>query len=236
MVGAFKRTSGGGLTITVDARAVDRALKESPDRVRDSMTRSFRRIGIKWEGSVKKGFTGYSGQSGSRLQNRSGNLRRSIQFRVGNPKRLDDLTLRMLAGGGAAPYAHSQEYGAVIKPKKRKYLTIPMPDALTPSGVVKGSALIRGSGGKFTTDMGRTFIFKSASGNLFVAVKPGSGSGRLRLLYILKKSVTLPGPRTTGTPSRLGGERTASLDGPNGSFIEQTLRRGLSEAFGGLQA
>lgn len=234
MVEIFHRTTGGGMTITVDGRAVERMLKKAPDRVRDEMTFAFRRIGAKWERSVKQNFTGYTGQSqASRLQTRTGALRNSVHFRVPKVAKVKDLALRMLAGGNQAPYAKVQEYGKVITAKKPGgMLTIPMPSALTASGALKGSALIRGGGGDYETDMGPTFIYKSDGGGLFVAVA-GKTEDEPLLLYILKHEVTIPGPRTTGEPSRLGGERFASLDGPNGEFIANELRVGLSLAFGG---
>jgi hypothetical protein len=121
---------------------------------------------------------------GRRAPVRSGALRRSFGFELRGTG--VDISMRLFAAG--LPYARVQEYGGVIKPKNRRYLTVPLPDALTPAGVLKGGArLVSLGGSKYATADGEpTFIFRSKAGNLLVATRRTH-----KLLYVLKSSVKL---------------------------------------------
>jgi hypothetical protein len=192
---------GGGFSARLDIADVERALADFPGEFAREARPAFRYAGAVWERNVKRRFTGYIGNSVSRdrLQNRSGALRNTVRFKLAG-KTVKDLAVHLRAGSHRAPYALAQEFGAEIEAKSGKMLTIPMEDALSPSGVVRGEAIIRNG----RTDLGETFIYKAKSGkqNAFIAV---SVNGELRLLYLLKKRVTIPGPKTTGDKSRLGG-------------------------------
>lgn len=211
----FREVSrGGGMTMKIDAFKVGRALGAYPHLFAEEAQKAFRDGGIHWEREMKQAFTGYTGNSGRNLQNRSGNLRRTIQYRVSGEK-LRALALTLQVGDNRSPYAMTQERGAVITPKNGKYLTVPLSDAMTPSGVVRGDAIVRGSGNDYFTDRGPTSILP-INGKLFVVdgaangrTKDGRFAGKLRFLYILKESVTIPGPDSTGGRSRLGAERRA---------------------------
>ena len=112
-----------------------------------------------------------------------------------------------------------QEYGRPgIKPRTKKYLTIPLRDAMTGSGQIKSNAIIRGpftgmattKGGKksgrkvYMTGYGINTVVKSKKGNLLIVSRPiarmhkrtfarGKQKGMLhgKVLYVLKKSVDL---------------------------------------------
>ena len=80
-----------------------------------------------------------------------------------------------------------------IVPKKGKYLTIPLPGAMTKAGVVKGGAR--------SGQWGETFVAKSKAGNLIIfgrqrIMTPGPKTGELKgqaiPLFLLKKSVVVP--------------------------------------------
>jgi hypothetical protein len=79
-------------------------------------------------------------------------------------------------------YAAVQEYGGTITPKNASMLTIPLPGpALTERGVPRF---------KSARDVPGLFVFKSASGQAFLAQHTGKGPGGIALWYILRKSVS----------------------------------------------
>ncbi len=126
---------------------------------------------------------------------RTGNLRRSFGYEVKGQGLASEL--RVFSQG--TTYAAIQEFGGTIKPKTKRFLTIPLPDARTPAGVLKGGARLVQRGSKyFTADGDPTFIFRSKRGNLLIGAE--AKNGRRRLLYTLKPSVTLK--------ARLGFNRT----------------------------
>lgn len=77
--------------------------------------------------------------SGQVLKVRSGTLRRSIHSVV---RRLHRRLIGII--GTNVIYAPTHEFGAIIRPKKGKYLAIPFgPKAFTPAGVARGTGGIR---------------------------------------------------------------------------------------------
>lgn len=92
----------------------------------------------------------------------------------------------------AAPHFGPAGKKTVIKPKSGRYLTIPLPAALTASGVVRGRARDEGVWGK-------TFVAKSKAGNLIIFGKKvaqrGASAGQIQgnaePLFVLKESVTI---------------------------------------------
>ena len=78
-----------------------------------------------------------------------------------------------------APYAAIQEHGGVIKPKKAKYLTVPLPAALTPAGVLRKEA----------REYPNAFIQRSRRGNLIIFDQRGN---KIVPLFVLKKEVKIP--------------------------------------------
>lgn len=111
------------------------------------------------------------------LTRRTGDLRRGIKARGGVFQGRPNLTLE-----SSAPYSTAQEYGAVITPKRARYLTVPMPAALDSRGVVKPEyAVPRNIPGAFVVRTERA---------AFLAV-PGSTPGSIEILFVLKRSVRL---------------------------------------------
>jgi len=204
----YSQVRGGGFAATIDARRVGRALGAFPVQFGRRAKRAFVKGGVVWEREMKMDFVGYSGVSGATLQNRSGNLRRTVQYRVEGDT-LRKLSLVLQAGDNRTPYALAQEYGAVITPVNGSYLTVPMDDALTPSGVIRGDALIRGGGDDYYTDRGPTSIIE-VNGTLFVT-DGGEDGEDPRFLYVLKDEVVIPGPESDGSESRLGANRKATM-------------------------
>ena len=176
------------------------------------LVKMFVAIGATHSNTVKtKRFDEYRGRSYRRkLQDRRGNLRKSIGYKVEKNMAGLNVEARMFAGSRLAPYARLQEEGGVVRPRKRQYLTIPLPPVLTPGGALSGKYKIRFGGVsravrrgrvKYQTDAGPTFIFKSKKGNLIVGItnpKTGkpfmmAGGKRPKAFYVLKKQVTVPG-------------------------------------------
>jgi hypothetical protein len=128
------------------------------------------------------------------LKVRTGRLRNSIQDYVTG--RLSDGSLYGIVGSGVrtgnrVKYANIHATGGVIRPKRSKYLAIPLKDALTPSGGgLRGGAL---SAREFLSAIPKVEIriFRSKAGNLIIARKRGS-RGMMQLLFVLKRSVYIP--------------------------------------------
>lgn len=111
------------------------------------------------------------------LSRRSGELSRGL-----SPRRItvqggaDDVSVKFPLEGIAVVH----ETGATITPKKAQFLTIPLPAALSGSGVpLRNSA----------REWSNTFVQRSKRGNLLIFQKRGTG---IIPLYVLKKSVTIP--------------------------------------------
>lgn len=132
------------------------------------------------------------------LSKRSGALTASILSSV----KITGSTFGDLEGHiGGNFYARVHEFGAVIKPKKAKYLTIPLPAAMDSRGIpLKKSA----------RDWENTFVAKSKKGNLIIFQKQGTV---IVPLYVLRTQVTIP--------ARLGMQKTLVAGLPY--FVDQTM-------------
>jgi hypothetical protein len=111
------------------------------------------------------------------LSVRSGSLIASIIASV----KVEGDTFESLRGYiGAGPWGTTHEYGAVIKAKNAKYLTIPLRAALDSRGLpLKAKA----------RDWKNTFVAKTKNGNLVIFQKVGT---TIVPLYVLRTSVTIP--------------------------------------------
>jgi hypothetical protein len=92
-----------------------------------------------------------------------------------------------ILGSFGTKYAVTHEYGATIRAKPGKALTIPFPAALTPAGVLKKSA-------RQYMEQDNVFIVKGKKGPLIVrrdSTKAGKNE-RWTLLFALKKQVKVP--------------------------------------------
>lgn len=186
-------------TATVQA-ALSRLITGASAAVRGA----FDQAGAFHQRAMAKRFEGYSGKrlgfgSGA-IQTRSGDL--SLSFGWETRGAGLDLETKMFSAG--VGYARIQEHGGTIRPKNKQYLTVPLPDALTAAGLLKGGAKLVQQGGKYVTaDGAPTFIFKSKRGNLLIGARPGQDFGygdatikrprnnKIVLLYALRKEVSI---------------------------------------------
>ena len=132
------------------------------------------------------------GTTESKLRVRSGKLRGSVV--VMKTERKQDTIESGVSIGTQYARTHIGPVGqkTTITPKKGKFLTIPLPAALTKAGVMKGPA---------RSDIwGETFIAKSKKGDLIIfgkgRIMKGKRAGELRNqvvpLFLLVKKVTIP--------------------------------------------
>ncbi len=112
------------------------------------------------------------------LKVRTGQLWRSIGMKSKTEGSVNSVTIGSgVAGKKAPPYAGIHETGKpIIRPKKAKALTIPLPG-------IKGVA----------ANYPDAFIITSKKGNTLLVEKKGKDG--LRPLFVLKKEVTIPARR-----------------------------------------
>lgn len=132
------------------------------------------------------------GTTESRLRARSGHLRASV-IPIKAERKADTIESGVSIGKVyARMHIGPRGQKTTITPKKGKFLTIPLPAALKPSGDLRGPA---------RSDMwGETFIAKSKKGNLIIfgraRIMKGKRAGELRgqvvPLFLLVKKVTVP--------------------------------------------
>ena len=111
---------------------------------------------------------------GQVLNRRTGRLADTAEYHIQKKDRI-------VSGhvGFKQPYATIHEKGGTIQAKYAEYLTMPLPRALTPAGVVKKPA----------TDWEDTFVQKSKKGNLIIFQKSGRN---IIPLFVLKRKVKIP--------------------------------------------
>ncbi len=126
--------------------------------------------------------------SGLVLKRRTGDLARSIGFRIEKNKE----GIESVIGSGASRktartvYANIHETGGTIRPKRARKLAIPIGAALTPSGVARftPAELKNGSAG-----YDESFIAKSKAGSLIIY---GKKDLKIIPLFILKDQAKIP--------------------------------------------
>ena len=128
--------------------------------------------------STRHGNSWPSGTTSMSLSRRSGEAVRSIKKSV----RVTGNSLNSMKGTiGGVHYLKTHEYGATIRPRKAKYLTIPIPEfALNPNGTPKK---------KSAREWKNTFVARSKKGNLLIFQKRGR---KVVPLYVLKTQVRIP--------------------------------------------
>ena len=117
-------------------------------------------------------------RGGSGLQTRSGNAGLQGSFNVHHDGK--DLNSWEMAEYTTSPYARIHEYGGTVRPKRSKYLAIPLAAAKTAGGDSRGGPR------SFTN----TFFARSKAGNLILFQNQGSKKKPLPL-FVMKKQVTL---------------------------------------------
>lgn len=158
-----------------------------------------------------------------RLANRTGALKGSFRQKVvrasGGAARAANLDLRCTVGDATTKdYVRVQEFGAVgpnaIRPKRGKYLTIPMPDNLTPTGRVRVKSI---------TSVGGSAVWFKKNGNLYAGRQFADGT--LRVLFVLKKKVEIP-PRLNFR-TKWGSKKVRQF---NEQRIEKAVQTALRQA------
>ena len=217
------------LSISVDTRSTDKLFAGISKEIAKAVKEEIKLYSLHWQRLVSLRRIGQGGRGrhgGPRLHNRSGDLRRSVRTRWHGAARL------MLVGGRDAPYAVMHELGGTIKPKRGKYLTVPLPAALNAKGSLAGRYKIRKASGttrsgkkKYETDAGPTFIIRSKAGNLLIGVRRKNRKAvelERDLLYVLKRRVTIP--------PRLKAWELAQMDSPVGRKFQRRLPRAIVKA------
>lgn len=193
------------LNFNSNHKLVRQSLDKKSDRLGNIAQGLFLKVAVDWEREmVLNRFTGYSGHgvnTGSKLRNRSGALKSSIRTSPLRGNRLGDAGFIAKVGSSAAGYARIQETGKprVIKPKRRRFLRIPLEGALYASGVERPETKpVRTAGGWKTAGGQRTFV-KRSNDNQGVVFRD-DGNGRATPLFVLKRSVKIK--------PRLGAKKT----------------------------
>lgn len=150
----------------------------SPGKRGPAIVKGMQAVGIEVEAGLKLMI------GGNPLHSITGRLRNSIESRV---DLLPGNSIVAVIGSGVrrgknVAYSAIHETGGTIKPKRAKYLTIPLKAAKTASGVARGKA----------RDFANTFIKKVSSGDLLIFQNKGNG---IIPLFVLKKSVKIPASR-----------------------------------------
>lgn len=202
------------VSLKFNAKAFEKAVRAAPKLTRRSLAFRLEQIGDEFERRVDKRFTAklsgpfQSNHTKGRLANRTGTLRATMAHRVREDGK--DLTLRATIGDAAtAHYVFTQEFGATIKPKRAKALTIPMPDNLTAAGRVRFKSARETEG---------VFLLKTPKG-AFLVRKKASGEG-LDFLWVLKKRVTIP--------ARLGFRSTFEAKSMQ-AFARREIKEGINK-------
>lgn len=203
------------------ARNLQRVLRVAPKALEQETRKTLRGFGIDWNRRMLNNFrrAANPGSEATMLQNRSGALRRSLGMRTSG-QRLGDLRMRAFSAG--VPYADIQEFGGTVQSSRANgYLTIPLEPMKTAAGVTRLSARALIQRDKLKEDGGKLFFYRSKAGNLFLAREKGRAKAKkVENLFLLKRQVTIPGPRN-GRPSRFGFFREWRKLGPR---REQQLR------------
>lgn len=201
----------------VDFKVDDRLLRKALADVPQALTKRTRSAVVSMLGDFTKAmrgdqFTGYTGSSpNDRLQTRTGALRNSIRASRVTGQNFADIEGRAFT---TSVYAPIHEYGGTITPKHKRYLRVPLPEALTAAGDVKGGlAPVQRGGSWETADGDPTFVRRSKS-NPGEAVIYLSGPNGPVPIFALKKSVTIPGGRLRwfDTWASLAGARVRRLN------------------------
>jgi hypothetical protein len=140
-------------------------------RKKEDMSKAIHYQLQKWTGKTVKQII--RNISGHILQTRSAHLRRSITGKTFKDKLIYAIIGSGIFGRKAVKYARILEKGGIIRPKKAKALTIPLPG-------VKGIA----------ANYPDAFIIKSKAGNALIVEKRGKTG--LKPLFVLKKQVKIP--------------------------------------------
>lgn len=167
-----------------DLAAVAAEYAAGPERLRARLQKGLLRVALQGEAAAKSNAT-----TAPRV--RAGTLRRAIRGRVElQGTVLVALTLSAGEDSPAAAYASVQEKGATIRPRRGRFLAIPLGPALTASGVAKVKSPREVADLRFQPLRG---------GAMGMLVKDHKGRrARSELWFLLVRSVTVPATRFLG--------------------------------------
>ena len=131
--------------------------------------------------------------AGTRLHHRTGYLARSITGTVDDAWPAVTVALHAGAGEHGVKYAALQEYGGTVRPKKGKFLAIPVGPALNPAGGARQTSPRDVPGLVFVP------VHGGRMGRLVKAEGKGSRA-RLTTWFILVREVTIEGKRYMRDP------------------------------------
>jgi len=124
------------ITVKVNSQRFRDLLKRTPGIINDGLNVTANQVGIDFERRFKKDRMKRSSDAIDGLRTRTGNLSQKFTRAV-----ISEGNTRTLAlGFSGVPYARIHEFGGTIRPKRAKWLTIPVGPALTASGVARGPA------------------------------------------------------------------------------------------------
>lgn len=168
--------------------SIERDLNEASDRATvragKEIIKTLNAVGAKIRSKHSQPWNGGVVNFTNRLQRRSGGGLRSILESI----RMLDNTSTVVAGEITTGNMAIHETGGVIRAKRARYLTIPLPSAMDSRGVPLH---------RRAREWNDTFVARSRNGTLLIFQKR---LGRVVPLYILKPSVFIP--------ARLGMEKT----------------------------
>ncbi len=152
-----KTIRGDGWSLTIDGDQLLLKLSDMAPELDRQLRFAFRDMALDIPVAIQKRMEDYrkgKRSASSPIMVRSGALSQSVRGkRAGSTAR--DLAAIIFAGGGTAPYARQQEFGATIRPKSGGYLTVPLDHILTDAGLVKGEYELYERGGVHQTGSGK---------------------------------------------------------------------------------
>lgn len=142
--------------------------------------RSLRRTGEDFKNTmVTERLSGPTGANS--LSVRTGALRRAVKSKVST--RPPASAALFVFVDSTAPYAAIHETGGTVRPKRSKFLAIPVGKALTKAGVTKGAF-------RRPREIHNLFFTKTKKGNFVLAVARKGGG--IEVLFALKRIVKIP--------------------------------------------
>ena len=170
----------------IESKALELKLDRITDRFPAAMSRLLNDLVSRHQADMTRRVSNVA------LKRRTGALARSLRRTPSTPEKL----VAMSHVGRGAPYAATHEFGATIRPRKRKFLTVPLSAARTPAGVTRQQARLvrRGRGWETASRVpgaadSSTFIYGKGDRKFIAVERQGGG---VLPLYVLKKSVRIP--------------------------------------------
>lgn len=172
------------VSANVQTESVQRLLKRMPSAVEVQLAVGMKRMANEHIATMTRRMTA---AGDGLVKTRTGFMRDRFTSETRQAGGIGNLRTRVFVAG--VKYADVQEFGGVIKPRLRKFLTIPMDAIKTAGGAIKGQ--YAGGAGEYRKT-GKSFVWRNALGGAFIAEKSKNGKS-LVLLWKLVRSVKIPG-------------------------------------------